>query len=70
MSPGWKYKITVETPNWVSAQEWCEVHIGKFDQDWYKLGIDPLQYILEGKTQTVWLFKKLEHANLFALRWS
>lgn len=70
MGPEWKYKITIESPDWFLAQEWCKYYIGEFDQDWYKLGIDPAEFAVEGRIRSVWYFKKLEHANLFALRWS
>ena len=50
MSPEWKYHITIENPDWYTIQLWCEAVIGEFDQDWYKLGINPTQYIIDGLT--------------------
>ena len=70
MNPEWKYRITLETPEWYEIQEWCEVNIGEFDRDWYKLGIDPAEYIIEGRTRTTWYFKQEKHAIDFSLRWS
>jgi hypothetical protein len=70
MSPEWKYHITVENPDWYTMQLWCQDVIGEFDQDWYKLGINPAQYVIDGVTQTTWYFKKEEHAILFKLIWA
>ncbi len=70
MSPEWKYKITLETPDWYEIEQWCRAYIGEFDQDWYKLGIDPAEFIFEGRTRTVWYFKQKRHAVEFSLRWS
>lgn len=70
MSPDWKYKITIESPEWYDAQQWCELYIGEFDKDWYKLGIDPAEYVLEGRTRTTWYFKQEKHAIDFSLRWA
>lgn len=70
MSPEWKYKITLETIEWHEAEDWCKVYIGEFDKDWYKLGIDPAEYIIEGRTRTVWYFKSEADAIKFSLRWA
>lgn len=69
MSPEWKYHITLETPDWYLIQEWCQYYIGEFDKDWYKLGIDPAEYVNEGRTRTTWYFKEEKNAILFQLRW-
>ncbi len=70
MSPDWQYKITIEYAKWWEVEDWCKICIGEFDQDWYKLGIDPAEWVIEGKTRTTWLFKKHEHAIMFKLRWA
>lgn len=70
MTPDWKYHITIETPNWYDAVYWCESYIGKFDHDWYKLGIDPAEYVIDGRTRTTWYFKQEKHAMMFSLRWA
>ena len=70
MSPDWKYKITIEKPDWHEVEQWCKVYIGEFDKDWYKLGIDPMEYINEGRTRSVWYFKQHVHAVQFTLRWA
>jgi len=70
MSPEWKYKITLETFDWYEIQCWCEANIGEFDKDWYKLGIDPVEYVVDGRTRTTWYFKQKNDAVMFKLRWS
>ena len=70
MSPEWKYKITIQNPDWHEIENWCLVYVGKFDQEWYKLGIDPAEFVIDGRTHTTWLFKKHEHATMFTLRWA
>lgn len=70
MSPEWKYKITLDTPDWYSVECWCLLNLGKFDKTWYKLGIDPLEYVIDGRTRTTWFFKEERDAVLFSLRWS
>ena len=69
MMQDWPYHITIENPDWYSAQLWCEANIGEFDRDWYKLGIDPAEYVIDGRTRTTWYFRQHEHAVLFKLRW-
>jgi hypothetical protein len=66
----WPYQITIATPDWYLAQQWCETNVGVFDQDWYKLGIDPADYFAHGKTRSTWLFRREQDAVAFALRWS
>lgn len=70
MGSEWKYHITCYDIDWAEAQDWCVQYIGEFDKEWYKLGIDPAESMLEGRTRTVWYFKEERHAVLFTLRWS
>ncbi len=70
MNPDWQYKITIEHANWPEVEDWCLAYVGEFDRDWYKLGIDPAEYVIDGRTRTTWLFKKHEHATMFTLRWA
>ena len=70
MTPDWQYRITLETPDWVEIEQWCWVNLGKFDVAWYKLGIDPAEYLATGRTRTVWYFRTAGDAELFAQRWS
>lgn len=70
MSPEWKYKIILERPDWHEIQSWCETNLGEFDKTWYKLGIDPAEYIIDNRTKTTWYFKEEKDAIHFMLRWS
>ena len=70
MSPEWKFHITLYTPEWYEIQLWCQSHIGEFDVDWYKLGIDPAEYVITGITRTVWCFKHEAHAIKFKKAWT
>lgn len=70
MLEDWPYHITIINPNWPDVQVWCEVYIGEFDKDWYKLGIDPAEYIMNGDIRSTWCFKTHENAVLFKLKWA
>ena len=71
LDPEWKYQIILDNTNWPEIQDWCEKYIGEFDKDWYKLGIDPMEFLLGSyEIKTTWLFKEEEKAVLFMLRWS
>lgn len=70
MNSFWKYHITLYTDNWDEIQDWCTCHIGEFDRDWYKLGVDPAQFIIDGIPKTTWWFNKEKDIILFKLRWS
>jgi len=70
MSPDWPYRITIEHANWPEVEDWCLLYIGEFDQDWYKMGIDPADWVIDNKTRTTWLFRTPEHATMFTLRWA
>ena len=65
----WKYKITIEYPDYQEVINWCNAYIGKFNENWYQLGIDPSEYFVNGDIRSTWLFKTHEHAVLFQLRW-
>jgi len=69
LGPEWKYHITIEDVNWAEAQEWCEIYIGKFNEHWYKIGIDPMDYVINDRIRTTWYFKREEDVVLFSLRW-
>lgn len=68
LGPEWKYHISIEHEDWYEVQLWCDEFIGKFDEDWYKLGIDPLARF-NGNPQTTWYFKREQDIILFKLRW-
>lgn len=66
----WNYHITLYRDDWPEIQRWCRDNIGEFNQDWYKLGIDPMSFFNDGSVQTTWYFKQEKHAVLFFLKWS
>jgi len=65
----WKYKITIEYSDYQEVINWCNIYIGEFNHAWYQLGIDPMEYFVNGDIRSKWLFKKHKHAVLFQLRW-
>jgi hypothetical protein len=69
MDSEWKYHITINEPNYNMVQDWCNVYIGEFDVDWYKLGIDPLLWLNRNNSST-WYFKEEKHLIHFKLRWA
>ena len=68
INPDLKYMIRLNC-DWWEAQEWCKEHVGEFDVDWYKLGIDPAASLM-GDHTTTWFFKDNEKMLMFALKWS
>jgi hypothetical protein len=68
LGPEWEHCIILNRDDWPEIQEWCVANIGEFDQDWYKMGIDPMAHIF-GDQRTSWFFKRKADAILFALRW-
>lgn len=70
LDPEWKYSINLYNVNWPIVQEWCEEYIGEFDVDWYKLGIDPVEFISNKEFYTTWLFKDEKKYIHFKLRWT
>ena len=69
MMTDFPFRVSLRNIDWEAAVRWCEIYVGKFDQDWYKLGIDPAEYIMYGDTTTTWLFKREEDVILFTLKW-
>jgi hypothetical protein len=66
----WKYKITINEKDWEQVQKWCEIYIGEFDKQWYKLGMDIAQNIFDADYRTTWLFKEEKDVIMFKLRWA
>ncbi len=64
----WKYKITINEKDWEPVQKWCEIYIGEFNKEWYKMGIDIAQSF-DGDYRTTWLFKEEKDVIMFKLRW-
>ena len=69
LGPDWAYHITISHQDWSEVATWCHVNIGEFDQDWYKLGIDIIEWAINGKYETTWYFRREQDAVLFSLRW-
>jgi hypothetical protein len=70
LGPEWQYHITIHNPDWITIEHWCDHYIGKFDQAWYKLGIDPAESVMTGEIRTTWYFKNEKDVILFKLRWA
>lgn len=54
--------------DWAAASDWCKKHVGEFNRDWYKLGIDPAATVF-GDHATTWYFRDRAMANWFILTW-
>ena len=65
----WPYRVIVTVPDWSLAEQWCEANMGKFGRRWYKLGLDPMAWMVDGPQETVWYFRKHADAVAFTLRW-
>ena len=65
----WPYHITIERRDWDVVEQWCDANLGRFGETWYKLGIDPAEYVVSGNYSTKWYFKTEQDAVFFKLRW-
>jgi hypothetical protein len=65
----WPYRVAVSVPDWSLAEQWCEANMGRFGRRWYKLGIDPMAWMIDGSHETVWYFRRHSDAVAFTLRW-
>ena len=66
--PEWPY-VCYTSHYYPKVQVWCDVNIGKFDQDWYKLGEDIMASMMPDYKST-YMFRNEKHAVLFNLRWA
>jgi hypothetical protein len=64
----WPY-VCYTSHDWQEVCAWCEVMIGEFDQDWYKLGEDIMAQGIYSDYKSTYMFKQEKHAMLFKLRW-
>ena len=69
MHPNLPYRVVIHHEDWPGAQAWCDLNVGAFDQDWYKLGIDPMATMIHGPVETIWFFRREQDAVAFSLRW-
>lgn len=67
MNPDLIYKAVIEC-DWWEAEQWCNEHVGKWNIDWYKLGIDPAASLFGDNTST-WYFADEQKMLMFLLRW-
>ena len=65
----WPYRVTSHVSDWSLAEAWCRANMGKFGKRWYKLGIDPMAWMMDGRAENVWYFKRHGDAVAFTLRW-
>ena len=70
MNPDLRYQVIIHNNNWHLAEDWCVQNVGAFDQDWYKLGIDPMNSMFNRRTESVWYFRSEKDAVIFKLKWS
>ena len=63
------YRVLVRGKDYTEIASWCEANFGEFDNRWYKLGIDPAEYLRDPTSPTEWRFCSQEDAVLFSLRW-
>ena len=55
---------------WTEVAGWCEANIGRFDQDWYRLGTDIATGVVGWEPFDHYRFRTEQAAILFRLRWS
>lgn len=55
---------------WIEVCAWCEQNIGRFDQEWYKLGEDIAAQGFDPGYRSTYMFRDERHAVLFKLRWA
>ncbi len=67
--PKWIYQVVISNKDWQDAETWCLENFGEFGVRWYKIGIDPLSWLLEDY-QTTWYFKTQADTVAFSLKWS
>jgi hypothetical protein len=70
MNPKLKYKVIIHNHDWDLAEDWCLLNVGRFDQDWYKLGIDPVSHLFNDQVESTWYFRNEKDALMFRLKWS
>ena len=74
MNPALTYKGNTLHDH-TEVSEWCYANCGEFDVGWYRLGSDPLAYMMasvrgEPVPRDVYYFATEEMLTLFLLRWT
>ena len=67
--PNWPYICYTSHP-YPEVCAWCEQNIGKFDQEWYKLGEDIAAQSINPDYKSTYMFKSEKHAVLFKLKYT
>jgi hypothetical protein len=67
--PEWPYICYTSHP-YPEVCAWCEITIGTFDREWYKLGEDIAAQSIYTDYKSTYMFRRQEHAVLFELKWS
>lgn len=52
------------------VEPWLEANIGKFDRDWYRLGLDIAAGVMGWEMFDIYRFRDEQSAIMFRLRWS
>jgi hypothetical protein len=63
------YKATT-TSSMDQVVPWCEQQLGKFNQDWYRLGRDPAADLMQPYGPDIYYFDNKKYHMWFTLRWS
>jgi len=74
MNPELVHQAVVKITDWGEVERWCDENVGKWNQDWYKLGIDVARLVIaiESKdyyVETTWFFREERDKTMFLLRW-
>jgi hypothetical protein len=64
----WPYVCYTSHP-YPEVCDWCQINIGEFDQEWYKLGEDIAAQSIMTDYKSTYMFRDERHAVLFKLRW-
>jgi len=62
--------VVFSRADWDDTTPWLETNVGRFNQDWYKLGRDIVFGIAVGWPGDEYRFRRAEHAMWFKLQWS
>ena len=52
------------------VEDWCKKNIGVWNEEWYKLGEDPLGLVFDPGYRSTYLFRTEQQVLMFNLRWA
>lgn len=55
---------------WTDVVDWCNLHVGEFNKDWYRYGTDIMSGVSGWEPNDTYRFRSEQAAVLFRLRWS